>query len=251
MSGYLDQQKANKALDLERQLMKKALARLGPAESKRAGMQSAARLIFGLDLTASREASLNQARIATAAMFDAIKEIGKLAVKLVFYRGADECRQSKWYDDATILCRSMLKLACETGETQIARLLRMVLVETEQISAVVFIGDHSEDDGDELRTLAQMLGQRSIPLFIFHECADSDQCSLNAKPIFKSMAELSGGVYVEFRKDSSAALREMLANVAAYSTAGIEGIGRLALPETSEARQLRGRLMLGSGGVKG
>jgi hypothetical protein len=205
------------------------------------------RLIFGLDLTGSREHSLRHARIATAAMFDVIKAIGAVAVKLVYYRGTDECRESKWYVDPEILSRSMRRLSCETGQTQIARLLRLALAETETISGVVFVGDHCEDDPRVLFELAQTLGRKYIPLFVFHECADHDERSLQAKPIFKRMSELSGGVYVEFKPDSGAVLRELLSSVAALSAGGLEGVERMALPTTSEARQLRGRLLLGDG----
>ena len=224
-----------------------ALEKLRQAEvsgiSRRRG-----RLIFGLDLTGSREKSLQQARIATSAMFDTIKAFGAVAVKLIYFRGTDECRESKWYDDPAILSESMRGLSCETGETQIARLLRCVLSEEEIISGVVFVGDHSEDDPCELLKLAHALGQRSMPLFIFHECADHDERSLQAKPIFKQMAAASNGAYMEFRPDSGATLREMLTSVAAVSAGGVEGLERLALPKTSEARRLRGRLLLGSGG---
>jgi hypothetical protein len=36
----------------------------------------------------------------------------------------------------------MRRLSCETGGTQIARVLRLALAETETVSGVVFIGDH-------------------------------------------------------------------------------------------------------------
>jgi hypothetical protein len=204
----------------------------------------AGRLIFGLDLTGSRQHSLNQARTATTAMFDAIKSIGAIAVKLVYYRGTDVCRASAWHDDPDVLSETMLRLSCETGVSQIARVLRFVLAEKERLSGVIFVGDHCEDDPGELRRLAQMLGRKSIPLFMFHECADHDERSLEAKPIFKSMAAASGGVYCEFKPDSGAILRELLSSVAAFSAAGVEGVKQAALPRTAEARQLHRQLLL-------
>jgi len=243
-----------KALEAERRLMNEALKRLGRnrlqsgAESRPLERRAAARLIFGLDLTQSREASLAQARIATAAMFGAIRAIGRIAMKLVYYRGTQECRESQWCADAEILCRSMLGLSCEAGATQIARLLRRVLAMEETLSGVVFVGDHCEDNADELVALGQKLRDRAIPLFVFHECADHDQRSLEAKPLFRRIAELSGGVYVEFKPDSGEVLRELLSGVAAFSAAGAKGVERLALPRTTEARDLRGRLLLGPAG---
>ncbi len=216
------------------------------------------RLIFGLDLTGSREHSLQHARIATAAMFETIKAIGAVAVKLIYFRGNRECKVGDWQADPGIVGRAMLKLSCRTGETQIARMLRCALLEKKlltmtgeagsaNISGVVFIGDHSEDRPETLLELAAELRTQSMPLFIFHEISDSDERSLQARPVFERMAEFSGGVYVEFKPDSGSVLKELLSNVAAFSAAGAEGVERMALPKTSEARQLRGRLLLGSG----
>jgi len=228
---------AEMALDKERHLMNAALARL---EKKHGGGKG--RLIFALDLTGSREHSLKQARVATTAMFDAIKALGAVAVKLVYYRGS-ECRATQWHDDPAVLAQAMRRLSCETGGTQIARVLRLALDEPEPVSGVVFVGDHCEDDPGELRGQAQELGRKSIPLFVFHECADRDENSIAAKPVFKRMASLSGGVYVEFRNTAGAVLRELLATVGALAVAGVEGVNRVALPETPEARQLQ-RLLL-------
>jgi hypothetical protein len=229
------------ALDTERRLMNEALARLHPKTVKHGRGQG--RLIFGLDLTGSRSHSLQQARIATTAMFDAIKSLGAVAVKLVYYRGS-EIKASGWHDDPAVLAEGMRRLSCETGYTQIARLLRVALAEDGPVSGVVFIGDHCEDDTDKLQNLAQELGRKSMPLFVFHECADDDDSSIEAKPVFKRMAELSGGVYVEFRNTAGAVLRELLATVAALAVAGVDGVNRVAVPETPEARQLQGQLRL-------
>lgn len=236
----------NEALEAERRLMSEALARLGRTNDQRIARR-AGRLIFGLDLTGSREPGLEQARIATAAMFDAIRNFSSIEVKLAYYRGTKECRESPWYPDAEVLRRSMLKLSCEAGNTQIAKLLRLALAQDEKLSAVVFIGDHCEESASELTGLAERLQARKIPLFIFHECADWDGMSLVAKPTFKRMADSTEGVYVEFKPDSGEVLKELLPTVAAFSTAGVAGVERLALPATTEARQLRSRLLLLSG----
>jgi hypothetical protein len=176
-------------------------------------------------------------------MFDAIRALGAVAVKLVYYRGS-ECRASGWRDNPAVLAQAMRRLSCETGYTQIARVLRLALNEPETICGVVFIGDHCEDDPGELYDLAQALGRKSMPLFVFHECADHDDRSIDAKPVFKRMAELSGGIYVEFKPDSGAVLREMLASLGALAAAGVDGVNRVALPQTPEARQLQTQLRL-------
>lgn len=210
-------------------------------------------MIFGLDLTGSREASLHHARVATAAMFDTIKAIGAVAVKLVYYRGASECRAGEWQDDPGVVCAAMLRLSCKSGYTQIRKVLRHALNEKERLSGLVFIGDHCEstDDGYELDDLAVKLGQKGIPIFVFHECSDHDKHSLEARTIFEHMAKVSGGVYTEFKPDSGAILRELLATVAVFSAAGHVGLKQVGQPLTPEARQLRGSLLLTDGNPKG
>ena len=251
MSNAIERlRESERALDAERRLLNDALARLDETKQRRVARRTG-RLVFGLDLTGSREPGLKQARIATAAMFDAIRIFGSIEVKLVYYRGTNECRESSWHADADVLRRSMLKLSCERGNTQIAKLLRLVLGRSEKLSAVVFVGDHCEENPEELLALAERLRDKAIPLFVFHECDDHDQWSLRAKPLFRRMAETSGGVYVEFRPDSGDALKELLPNIAAFSVAGAEGVERLALPVSPEAKQLRSRLLLSSSGNGG
>ena len=77
-------------------------------------------------------------------MFDAIGTVGSVAVKLIYFRGSDECRASGWQEDAGVLSAFMAGLSTETGYTQIARFLRLVLGEREHVSAVIFIGDYFE-----------------------------------------------------------------------------------------------------------
>lgn len=236
--------KAMKALEDEWCLMNAALERLGHIEAReQAPARRGGRLIFGLDLTGSREASLRQARIATAAMFDTIKSIGAVAVKLTFFRGA-EFRAGHWHDDPGVVSAAMLRLSCKTGYTRIGKMLRFALDEKDRLSGLVFIGDHCEENGPELAGLAQKLGAKNIPIFVFHECSDHDARSLEARPVFERMAALSGGVYAEFKPDSGETLRELLATVAVFSAAGHEGLKQVGQPLTPEARQLRGSLLL-------
>ena len=231
---------ALKSLDDEWRLMNAALERLGQVEALHSKQQAqrSGRLIFGLDLTGSREASLHQARIATSAMFATMKAIGTVAVKLGYYRG-DECKAGAWKHDPAIVERSMLRLSTEAGSTQLARLLQLVLSETENVSGFVFIGDHCEESEDDLARLAQALGEKGIPMFVFHECADNDAGSLQAKPIFKRLAAASNGVYSEFRSDSGAVVRELLSTVAAFSAMGHEGLKQIGQPLTAEGRHLQ------------
>ena len=234
-----------KSLDEAWRLMNEALERLGQADKKHgAAGRAGGRLIVALDLTSSRAESLRQAQKATAQMFDAIKAMGAVAVKLAYYRGNHECKAGAWQDDAGVVSRAMLGLSCKAGNTQIARVLKLALAEKEKLSGVVFIGDHSEDDDWELDDLAVKLGHKRIPIFVFHEIRDQDSLALHAQSIFEHMAKVSGGVYAEFRPDSGAILRELLSTVAAFSASGHEGVKQVAQPVTAAARQLRGNLLM-------
>jgi len=176
-------------------------------------------------------------------MFNTIKSLGAVAVKLVYYRGS-ECRAGAWHDDPGVVSAAMLRLSCKTGYTQIGKVLRFALDEKQPLSGLVLIVDHFEEDADELAGLAQKLGAKGIRIFAFHECSDHDARSLEARPVFECMAELSGGLYSEFKTDSGATLRELLATVAVFSAAGHEGLKQIGQPLTPEARQLRGSLLL-------
>jgi hypothetical protein len=138
----------------------------------------------------------------------------------------------------------MQGLRCEGGSTQIARLMRLALSEIEPLDGLVFIGDHCEEQAAELAKLAESLGKRKVPLFIFHECADHDARSLEAKPLFKRLASLTGGVYCEFKPSSGAVLRELLSSLAAFSAAGKRGLAQIQPAATPQARQLQDRLLL-------
>jgi hypothetical protein len=244
MDKQLEKLNPENALSRERRRMDEALARLNVNVSQKHPAARPARLPFVLDLTGSRASSLRRARIATAEMFRQLKAIGSIRVKLIYFRGENECKAGSWESDPDVVSRAMEQLACETGETQIARSLRCILDGEAEISGVVFIGDHCEDKRSELKALAVEFGERRVPLHIFHECADLDLRSLRAKPIFKHMAEASGGTYSEFRPDAGDVLRELLSSVAAFSAGGAEGIKQAPAPQTPEARQLQKRLLL-------
>jgi hypothetical protein len=243
MKALEKQVKVSQEITPARQLINHALARIASKQTERLQPMKG-RLVVILDLTGSRKRTLQHARVSMAAMFDTIKRLASIAVKLIYYRG-DECKETAWESDPDVVSRAMARLSCEVGGTQIARALRRALeLEKEQVSGVVFIGDHCEDDPEQLAQLAGALGEKRIPIFVFHECQDNNQHALMAKPVFKRIAEVSNGIYAEFELESAQALRELLSSVAAFSTAGIEGIQQVGSAVTPQAQQLQRRLLL-------
>lgn len=184
------------------------------------------RLIFAMDATASRGPSWDVAMSIQADMFSEASALGGLEVQLVFYRGLLECRSSKWTRDAAELGRLMSKVGFLAGRTQIDRIFRHALKESErgQVNAVVFIGDAMEENLDLLADAAGQLGLKNVPVFMFHEGGEEPAASA-----FKHIAKVSGGAYSPFDANSPGALRALLRAVAAFAAGGkkaLEAYGR-------------------------
>src|SRR5579872_331339 len=153
------------------------------------------RLIFALDATASRQPSWDRACRIQGEMFEATAALGGLDVKLVYYRGFDECKASRWMSNAAELHRVMRAVSCIGGETQIERVLAHALAETkkQRVGALVFVGDAMEENVDRLCGLAGELGLNGVPVFVFHEGHNPI-----AGRAFQQIARLSRGACLRF-----------------------------------------------------
>ena len=118
-------------------------------------------------------------------------------MQLVYYRGFGECRASRWVRDSRSLVRAMTAVHCLGGHTQIRKVLRHALDETQhqRVHALVFVGDSMEEDVDELCAIAGELGLRGVPAFMFHEGPDPA-----AALAFRQIARLTNGAYLRFRR---------------------------------------------------
>ena len=184
------------------------------------------RLIFALDATASREPTWDRACHLQGQMFQVAAELGGLEVQLVFYRGFGECKASTWVADARELGRRMTGVTCLGGQTQITKVLRHAIAETERrkVSALVFVGDCMEEPIDQLCHEAGRLGVLGVPAFLFHEGGDPI-----AAKAFKQVARLTGGAYCPFDSASAQQLRDLLSAVAVFAAGGrpaLEDYGR-------------------------
>jgi hypothetical protein len=175
------------------------------------------RLIFAMDATMSREPTWDMALALQADMFKAVKDVGGLDVQLVFFRGAGECRSSKWVSDPDALARLMTTVRCHGGYTQIGKVLTHARRETERlkVSALVYVGDCMEENIDDLCARAGELGLLGLPVFLFQEGADD-----RAERAFREIARLSKGAYCRFDAGSARQLRELLSAVAVYAVGG-------------------------------
>lgn len=202
------------------------------------GKAGMGRLIFALDATMSRQPTWDMACQLQADMFREAGSIGGLSVRLVYYRGLNECRASPWISDTAHLARLMSRIDCQGGRTQLGRVLADARREAvaSGVRAIVFVGDAMEENVDALCATAGELGLLKVPCFMFQEGNDPA-----AEAAFREIARLTGGAWCRFDMGSAAQLRELLRAAAAYAAGGRDALLRLA-KNTSGAAALLGQM---------
>jgi hypothetical protein len=193
------------------------------------------RLIFALDATMSRQPTWDMACTLQADMFREAASLGSLDIRLVYYRGLNECRATGWISDSAQLAKMMAKIDCRGGNTQIGKVLAEARREAvgSGVRAVVFVGDAMEESVDELCVKAGELGLLKVPVFMFQEGHDGV-----AEQAFREIARLTGGAWCRFDPGAAAQLRELLRAAAAYAAGGREALLRLSKTGSGAARLL-------------
>jgi hypothetical protein len=193
------------------------------------------RLVFALDATMSRQPTWDMACTLQAEMFREAAAIGSLDIRLVYYRGFNECRATGWISDSAELARLMGKIDCRGGNTQIGKVLTEARREAvaSGVRAVVFVGDAMEERVDDLCAKAGELGMLKVPVFTFQEGHDEA-----AEQAFREIARLTGGAWCRFDPGAAAQLRELLRAAAAYAAGGREALQRLSVRESGAAKLL-------------
>src|SRR5437762_13477848 len=194
-----------------------------------------ARLVFALDATMSRQPTWDMACALQADMFREAAALGSLDIRLVYYRGFNECRATGWISDSARLATLMSKIDCRGGDTQIGKVLSEVRREAvaSGVRAVVFVGDAMEENVDELCAKAGELGMLKVPVFLFQEGDDAV-----AEKAFREIARLTGGAWCRFDPGAAAQLRELLRAAAAYAAGGREALKRLSSSGSGAAKLL-------------
>lgn len=179
------------------------------------------RLVLAMDATMSRQHSWDMALAIQGDMFAQAGRVGGLDVQLVYFRGASECRASKWTPDTAVLARLMGGIRCMGGRTQIGRVLKHLKAEAVagKVNACVYIGDALEEPIDDLAQLAGEIGLLGIPVFMFQEGRDP-----SAETGFREIARLTRGAYFRFGNDAARILGELLAAVAVYAAGGFAAL---------------------------
>jgi hypothetical protein len=192
------------------------------------------RLIFALDATMSRQPTWDLAQSLQAKMFEAAGSLGGLDVQLVYFRGFNECRASKFVSGGQGLKELMSRIDVRGGSTQIRRVLVHARDEARRakVGALVFIGDAMEENPDTLASLAGELALLGVKAFMFQEGQDPA-----ARRTFGEIARLTGGAYSSFDMGASARLAALLRAAAAYAAGGHAALAREAAND-AEARLL-------------
>jgi hypothetical protein len=183
------------------------------------------RLVFAMDATMSRQPTWDMALALQADMFRAVKAVGGLDVQLVYFRGAGECRASKWVSDPDALAALMTRVSVAGGFTQIGKVLAHARKESavRPVNALVYVGDCMEENIDELCGRAGELALLGVPVFLFQEGADEP-----AEKAFREIARLTKGAYCRFDAGSAAQLRDLLSAVAVYAAGGRKALEALS-----------------------
>jgi hypothetical protein len=199
------------------------------------------RLIFAMDATMSRQPTWDLALGLQAGMFDAVKAVGGLDVQLVYFRGAGECRASRWVRDPDQLARLMTRVACQGGYTQIEKVIVHARSETAsaRVNALVYVGDSMEEEVDVLCGRAGELAMLGVPVFLFQEGADRA-----AGHAFAEIARLTRGAHCRFDAGAADQLRALLTAVAVYAAGGRKALERLGTEPRAGAgaRKLLGQM---------
>jgi hypothetical protein len=193
------------------------------------------RLVFALDATMSRQPTWDMACALQADMFREAASLGSLDIRLVYYRGLNECRASSWVSDSAALAKLMGKIDCRGGNTQIGKVLSEARREAvaSSVRAVVFVGDAMEENVDDLCVKAGELGLLKVPVFMFQEGHDPA-----AEQAFREIARLTGGAWSRFDPGAAAQLRELLRAAAAYAAGGREALRLMSRSDGGAARLL-------------
>jgi hypothetical protein len=198
-----------------------------------------ARLIFAMDATASREPTWDRASQVQGQMFLETAAHGGLDVQLVYYRGFDECRASRWVGNPADLVRLMTGVFCLAGQTKIRRVLQHAISETQKkrVNALVFVGDCFEEGIDEVGQVAGQLGMLGVRAFIFQEGQHPE-----AERAFRHIAKLTGGAHCRFDANSPGQLRDLLGAVAAYAVGGQQALADLSRRSGGQVKLLANQI---------
>ena len=180
------------------------------------------RLIFALDATMSRQPTWDTACTLQGEMFREAGSIGGLDVQLVYFRGLNECRASRWVSDGAGLGDLMARIALprrphadpQGAEPRARRDATKARWRRWSMSATRW-----RKRSTISAAAAGELGLRGMPAFMFQEGHDPI-----AEQAFREIARLTRGAYCRFDLSAAHELGELLRAAAVYAAGGVKAL---------------------------
>jgi hypothetical protein len=172
-----------------------------------------AKLLFGIDGTASREDACARSKDILDAMLCAVP--GQLEVALAVHGGGKLHTFTRFEQDANRLRDRAAGISCKAGYTRLLDMLGRVL-ETEGVTVVTYVGDVFEESEPKARKLASALARRNIRLIFLLDDPSADT------GIFAEMASMTGGCVLRFDASALPQLRDLLSAVAMLAVGGTQ-----------------------------
>jgi hypothetical protein len=180
-----------------------------------------AKVVFGMDGTASREDAVRTSIPLTDALLASMP--GQLDAAFAVHGGGKLHTFTRFTRDASKLRDRAASVRCMAGGTRMLDMLSRVL-ETEGVTVVVYVGDVFEESEKQARKLAALMAARNIRLIILQDAPHLSPLDYGGPyvetNIFAEMAALTGGCVLPFEASALPRLRDLLSAVAVLAVGG-------------------------------
>ena len=186
--------------------------------------RSRPRLVFGIDATASREASFEPAKRLTDVLLRTLP--GELEVALAVHGGEQVHTFTPFTSNPQRLRDLAAGLRCRGGKTRLLEILRRALKQR-GVRCVVYVGDMFEESSLEAAEIAGELSEHDIRVIVLHDTSLRDGgydagSYDSARGVFGMLAERTGGAVLPFDMSVLEDLAKLLEAVAVLAVGGTE-----------------------------
>lgn len=181
------------------------------------------RVMFSIDMTASRQDSIKPAKRLMDALLGALP--GELELALASF-GGEKVTFSPWTTNPARVREVAAGLRCKAGYTQLLKVLRRVL-EIDAVRCVVHVGDMFEEDAHAAANMAAELAGRGIRVIVLHDTSlrgvnFSPEAHDDARAVFQMLAQRTGGVLLPFDITALEELAKLMEALAVLAVGGTE-----------------------------
>jgi hypothetical protein len=181
------------------------------------------RVMFSIDITASRQDSIKPAKRLMDALLGGLP--GELELALASF-GGEKVTFSPWTTNPARVREVAAGLRCKAGYTQLLKVLRGVL-EIDAVRCVVHVGDMFEEDAHAAADMAAELARRGIRVIVLHDTSlrgmnFSPEAHDDARAVFQMLAQRTGGVLLPFDISALEELAKLMEALAVLAVGGTE-----------------------------